>query len=138
MALLTYSHELALDSPRGPVVAISFRGAYPAGSQGNGHAAAMRDYIAGVVAEGAPAAVLFDLTGLQYTWGDGICSLAIPLRVGQQTFIPFCLVASEPTATKLAPLLGPSFLLGLAGGRLFPTRPEGLSYLAARLAAGGT
>ena len=65
--------------------------------------AAMRGYLAGVVAEAAPAGVLFDLTGLEYPWGDGICLLTIPLRVGPHKFIPFCLVASEPTATNLAP-----------------------------------
>src|SRR5262249_51201533 len=103
MQLVECHHEWACPSPRGPVVTVSFRGKYPPGSLGNEHARQMRDYLATVLAETDPAAALLDLTDLEYEWGDGLATLALPLRTGAAGCRPFCIVAAGRTAAAVRP-----------------------------------
>jgi hypothetical protein len=93
----------------------------------------MYDYLAAVVAEAAPAAALLDLTALEYEWGDGLARLAWPLRTEATGCRPFCIVATGRTAEAIRPLLGPNWLIGILGGRLFESRQEAVADLAARL-----
>ena len=93
----------------------------------------MRDYLAAVVADLEPAAALLDLTAMDYDWGDGLAELALPLRTGTTDCRPFCIVATRRTAEAIRPLVGPNWLLGSLGGKLFETRQEAVAYLVACL-----
>ncbi len=145
MPLLKSCTECLEQTPRGSIAAISFCGLYPLGSLGNEHAREMRESLAKLVGETNPAAVLIDFTDLEYEWGDGICELVRPLRTTSKTLRPgchlatrpFCLVATGKTAEALAPLVEPRFLLGTAGGKLFATRAEALSFLRSQIAMDG-
>jgi hypothetical protein len=114
-------------------VAVSFRGLYPPGSLGDEHAHQMRDYLAAVVAEAEPAAALLDLTALEYEFGDALGGLALPLQTRAKGCRPFCIVATGRTAEAVRPLVGPNWLIGILGGKLFETRQEAVAYLATRL-----
>jgi hypothetical protein len=124
------------ESHDGPAVAISFRGFYPSGSLGNEHAELMRDYVSQVVAQVNPAAVLFDLTDLDYEWGDAICTMVLPLRTKDKTFRPFCLIAVGPTAVALRPLFTANFIFGAFGGKLFENRQDGVAHLMSQVESG--
>jgi hypothetical protein len=111
-------------------VAVAFAGKYPPGSAGNDCAAEMVSYLRSVLATTNAAAVLFDLRWLQYTWGDAIGGLAAALlKEGTTTIRPSALVAVGRTARSLEPLLGPQFIFGMAGTRMFSTIPEALDHL---------
>ena len=137
MADLTTSWALVSEPGEPPVISISFRGAYPAGSEGNATADAMAAFVREVVAEAQPAAVVFDLRALTYTWGDAICGIVWPLRTERGRFRPSCLVADGPTARALRGLTGPKTLLGIAGTMLVETLPEAVTALHVLLEADG-
>ena len=76
-----------LENAHGPVVEVAFAGGYPEGSPGNRVAADMSAVVARAVETLTPAAVIFDLVGLRYTWGDAICSIVMPLETpGRQLY----------------------------------------------------
>lgn len=99
----------------GPVLHIVFAGVYPMGSAGNPSAARMREFTAAAVLKHSPSAVVFDLLDVEYRWGDGICQIALPLRRVDGSLVPARILARGETADALAPLLGPNWLLGVAG-----------------------
>jgi hypothetical protein len=109
---ITATSEQIAQHEAGPIVPVAFAGDYPAGSEGNGCAAEMVSYLRSVLATTNAAAVLFDLRGLQYTWGDAIGGLALVLlRERAARIRPSAIVASGRTARSLEPLLGPRFIL---------------------------
>jgi hypothetical protein len=87
MAHLTTRWALVSEPGEPPVISISFRGAYPAGSEGNATADDMTAFVREVVAEAQPAAVVCDLRELTYTWGDAICGIVWPLRNERGRFL---------------------------------------------------
>jgi hypothetical protein len=89
----------------------------------------MVSYLRSVLATTNAAAVLFDLRRLQYTWGDAIGGLAWALREGAARFRPSAIVASGRTARSLEPLLGPQFIFGAVGTKMFSTIPEALDHV---------
>lgn len=116
------------ERPIGPLVAVAFGGTYPPGSDGNEFALEMVAFVRAVVAKTNPNAVLFDLRGLNYTWGDGICSIVTPLLKAKR-FTPSAIVASGDTARALRPFAQPRSLLGVAGAMIFETREEAVAHL---------
>ena len=108
-----------------------FGGTYAPGSEGNDFAREMVNYLRTTLHEVHPVAVLFDLTALEYVWGDAIAGLAMPLMEQDKPlhFLPSAIVAAGPTALALKPLLEPRWALGLAGMKLFGARKEALAYL---------
>ncbi len=118
-----------LENAHGPDVEVAFAGGYPEGSPGNRVAADMSAVVARAVETLTPAAVIFDLVGLRYTWGDAICSIVMPLRRQDGSFTPSAIVATGRTRRALAPLLAPPTLLGLAGCGLYDAREAALRSL---------
>jgi hypothetical protein len=129
MSELTATSEQILQYDAGPLVAVAFFGKYPPGSDGNQCAAEMITYLRSVLNATAAAAILFDFRALDYTWGDAIGGLAWALRVDAATFLPSAIVATGPTARALEPLLGPKFIFGIAGTKMFGSMPEAVGYL---------
>src|ERR1051326_1425866 len=117
----------------GPLIAVSFAGVYPPGSEGNEFATAMVDFLWSVVAETRPCGVVLDLTELDYQFGDAIAGLATPLRVDDKSFRPSAIVAKKETAHALELLLGPQWLMGIAGMKLVHTREEALEQIKRKL-----
>jgi hypothetical protein len=115
--------------PKGQIVAVVFGGKYLPGSQGNEFARQMVDYLRSIVADTQPAAVVIDLTHLDYIWGDAICSLALPLAEAGKRFRPSAIVARGRTARSLRPLMEPPWLLGAAGMKLFDNREDAGAHL---------
>jgi hypothetical protein len=113
----------------GPVVAVAFAGKYPPGSGGNECARDMVSHLSSVVGETSAAAVLLDFRNLDYTYGDAICGLARPLRWTESRFRPSAIVATGATAEALEPLLGPGWLFGVVGTKMFRDMPEAIAYL---------
>ena len=127
---ITATSEQLAQHSAGPIVALAFSGDYPPGSAGNECAAEMVSYLCSVLATTNPAAVLFDLRGLQYTWGDAIAVLALVLlKEGHVPIRPSAIVASGLTARSLEPLLGPRCVFSVAGTRMFSTIPDALNHL---------
>src|SRR5262249_61233823 len=93
-----------------------------------------------VVATAEPAGVVIDLTELDYTYGDAIGGLALPflnrIREGRR-IMPVGIVATGPTATALAPLLGANWVLGLVGAKLFASRDAAVAYIRSALSLRG-
>jgi hypothetical protein len=126
---ITATSEQVAQHNAGPIVTVAFAGNYPPGSDGNDCAAEMVSYLRSVLATTNAVAVLFDLRRLQYTWGDAIGALAWALREGAARFRPSAIVASGPTARSLEPLLGPQFIFGAVGTKMFSTIPEALDHV---------
>ena len=80
------------------------------------------------MAECPPAAVLFDLTGLDYAFGDAINSLALLVRDGE-SFGPGAVLAAGATAEAIRPLFGPNWLLGVSGMPLLEDEAAALAFL---------
>jgi hypothetical protein len=118
----------------GLIVAVSFAGNYLPGSEGNASAVEMTDYLRSVLVATNAAAVLFDFRSLQYTWGDAIGGLALALRAGTGHVRPSAIVAQGRTADALVPLLGPQFIFGVVGTRMFDNIPEAVEHLQQALA----
>lgn len=109
-----------------PVIAVSFGGILPPGSEGNRFAKAMADFLSAALSATNAAGVVIDLTGLSYEWGDGIGGLAMPfLGSGRAAAI----VATGATAEALRPLTAPPFLLGVAGIAIFAAREEAQAHV---------
>lgn len=130
MTELTTSYERLAESPAGPIAAVVYGGKYLPGSEGNEFCLAMINFLRTVMTEAKPAAVLFDLTALDYVWGDAIAGLAMPLleEGTDSRFRPSVIVATGTTAQALAPLVEQT-LLGLAGMRIFSARHEAIAHL---------
>jgi hypothetical protein len=95
----------------------------------------MIDYFRSVLVATNAAAVLFDFQSLQYTWGDAIGGLALPLlQAGTGHVRPSAIVAQGRTADALVPLLGPQFIFGVVGTRMFDNIPEAVEHLHRALA----
>lgn len=133
MSAIDCHYSRLWESAYGPVVTISFRGFYPQGSLGNLHAELIRAYVSRVVGRVGPAAVLFDLTDLEYKWGDAIGTMVLPLRQKDMTFTQFCLVAVGFTAVALRPLFATNFIFGAAGGKLFDSGRDAVTHLMSQL-----
>ncbi len=133
MTGLIARYEQITETPGIPLLAVVFGGRYAPGSEGNEFAREMVRYLRTTLNKVQPAGVLFDLTMLDYVWGDAIGELAIPLmekgRQGPPHFLPSAVVATGQTARALQPLLQPKFLLGVAGMGLFGTRKKAVRYL---------
>ena len=141
------SYERIAETPKGSIVGVVFRGTYPPGSAGNEFANEMVRFLRSVLAETNPVAVLLDLTGVDYIWGDSIAGLALPLFEGGKGIaalprpgaaIPGAIVAIGRTASALKPLLEPLVLLGLASVRLFGSRQEAVAHLEQAVSASTT
>jgi hypothetical protein len=137
-------HDLHSDSSvlsetaKGPIVGIAFRGTYPPGSAGNPMAAVMRQYVEEGLALHQPAAILFDLTQLDYVWGDAVSRIALPILQQRQiapATCPVCVVAAGKTAEALKPLFAPTFFFGIARAQLAGSIDEGLRILAEAMGA---
>jgi len=121
----------------GPILTLAFAGNYPPGSAGNDCAAEMVSFFFSVLVTTKPAAVLFDLRRLQYTWGDAIGGLAhvlvqdgaARLQEGTPRFLPSAIVADGPTARSLQSLISPQTVFGVVGTKMFGTIPEALNHL---------
>src|SRR5262245_46127175 len=111
---LTSLSEELFRHKSGPVLRVAFGGKYPPGSDGNGFAAEMVDYLRSVLAVSNASAILFDLRNLDYAWGDAICGLALALRK-DRVFRPSAIVAGDHAARALEPLVGPRTVFGIAG-----------------------
>ena len=134
---ITATAEWVAQYTAGPILTLTFAGYYPPGSAGNECAAEMVSYCFSVLITANPAAVLFDLRRLEYTWGDAIgdwrmCCCrdgAARLRKGAARALPSAIVADGATARSLRPLIGTHTVLGVAGTKMFSTTPEALNYL---------
>src|SRR5262245_20054242 len=128
--------EILDESRQRSVLRIAFDGTYPPGSEGNAAAELMRREVVEAVARYRPAAVLLDLRGLVYTWGDTIGGIAFALAGSNRTFplsIPTGVLALGRTAEALKPLFGSTFIFGIAGAQLFESVDAAIDYLKGRL-----
>ena len=123
------------------ILCVKYEGHYPPGSEGNDVAKAMTKYAVESYGRHSPDAVMFDLTELEYIWGDAIAGIAVALI--QHThecplLFPACVVARGRTYKALKALFEPKWAFGVAGMRLFTTIDQGMIYLhdATRTAAG--
>jgi len=123
------SWERVGDHPRGALIAVSFGGVYPPGSEGNAFADAMIESLRSALTETQAVGVILDLSALDYRCGDAIAGLATPLLDKDKRFRPAAIVAVGHTGRALEPLLAPDFLLGIAGMKLVHTRPEALLHI---------
>jgi hypothetical protein len=121
--------ERLIDHPAGVIVAVTYAGRYLPGSEGNAFASRMVAFLRTVVAESRPAAVVIDLTALDYVFGDAICGLAVPLLSRDHRFLPAAIVAVGKTAIALTPLLTPPMALGVAGVTLFSNQADAVAHL---------
>lgn len=128
----------------GGVLRLAYAGHYPPGSEGNATADAMIRHTVETLGAHDPAAVgalLFDLTGLAYAWGDAIAGLPLRLRFtsGPQagawpsTPRPNVMVAAGQTAAALRSLFGAHRLSGLTGTRVIEDEADAWNDLTARL-----
>lgn len=136
MSNLSSSLEKLGDHPRGPLIAVNFSGVYPPGSAGNEFARAMVEFLRSALATTPACGVVLDLTQLDYVWGDAIGGLAIPFLAGGEVFRCAAIVATGRTARALEPLLGPNFLMGVAGMQLAETKQQALAIVEEALARG--
>jgi hypothetical protein len=135
MAGIAVRHELLQNTPDGPIVAVNLTGTFGPGSEGNPFAVEIAGYLRSTIQQTLPVAGLFDLTELDYVWGDAIAGLAMPLMVEKDPihFLPSAIVVTGHTAQALQWLLEPRCLFGIAGIRLFSTREEAVADLQATL-----
>jgi len=126
-----------LETDRGLVVEVVFRGRYLLGSEGNPQAYQMKAFTSEVVSREHPIAVLFNMTDLRYQWGDAIGSIAFPLlNVGTNSFKPACVVAKGRTARALEWFFTDRAIFGIAGFKLFSDSEQALRFLKNRIALG--
>ncbi len=114
------------------ILLLEYDGAYPYGSQGNEIAHFMSRYAQGAYNHYLPRAILFDLTLLDYVWGDSICKLVQVIgreRHEMPLSIPTCVVARGETYESLKPLFESTFLFYWAGTKLMSKRGEALEFL---------
>ena len=117
----------------GPIVSLSFSGYYPPGSMGNEPWAKARDQAERLIADFSPAALLFDLTDLDYVWGDSIAGLfCLIYKNKKQRPKAACLVARGRTAVALKTLLESLHLP--VDVPMFETTEDGIAFLRRSLA----
>lgn len=124
--------EILGEARQGTLLRIAFEGAYPPGSTGNEAAELMRREVGEAVVLFRPAAVLLDVRGLEYTWGDAIGGIAFALAGSNRTFplaTPTSVLAVGRTAEAMRPLFESNFVFGLAGMRLYETVDAAMGYL---------
>ena len=94
---------------------------------------AIADYTAEQRAKHHPAAILFDLTDLNYVWGDGpVSQLLVPMwREDQQQAVvcPTCLVAQGRSKQALQNLLDACGVLRFIDTKVIGSVPEAMGYL---------
>jgi hypothetical protein len=129
MTRVSASSVRIAEHQKGPVVAVAFAGSYLPGSGGNEFAHDMVTHVSAMLDTTNAVAVLFDLRNLEYESGDAICGLVWPLREGASHFRPSAIVATGGTARALEPLLGPNWLFGIAGTKMFGAMPEAVAHL---------
>lgn len=95
---LHFDFDILPDNKGGQILTAAISGFYPPGSAGNEHARVMQNQVSNKINEIQPSAVLFDLSGLDYVWGDTICCLAVTTI---QHSLPSCIYATGRTATAL-------------------------------------
>ncbi len=113
---------------KGDIIRVSFSGYYPPGSAGNDIAAKMESIVADAVQEFHTVAVIFDLSRLNYVWGDAIGGIFSPL-FRKDSNMPSCVVARGRTARALCALIEPAWLPGIAKPRLFAKPEEAMKHL---------
>lgn len=131
---LSTSWEKIGDHARGPLIAVRFGGVYPEGSKGLEFGRAMIEFLRFVLAETNPAGVIFDLTALDYVWGDTIGQLGMALLEKGKGFRPAAIAATGRTARALERLCEPHFLLGVAGVKLARNIEEARAQVERKLA----
>jgi hypothetical protein len=100
MGVLCESGTL-FNSEGGLIVELVFTGRLEVGAQGNSDANKMSTYVTRVVKNYGPAAVLFNLSNLEYEFGDAIGAIAVPLITTTKSAIAACFVAKGTTAQAL-------------------------------------
>ena len=139
---LKFKEEVLEEGPQGLILRIAFEGVYPLGSQGNAHARKMQEHVREVVLEYQPDAVLFDMTGLHYEFGNAIGGIVYGLHKGEgfrfREILPCCIVATGRTAKALEWFFehGSGHILHLASMHLVDALDAGTEFLRCRLAAG--
>jgi hypothetical protein len=133
MSDLHCNSEIISDTAQGSILCISFSGYYPPGSQGTPTAEAMRAYTTSERTKHRPAAVLYDLTDLDYVWGDGIISqLLFPMwREDKQRGVecPACFVAQGSTREAVQNLLDCCGVLRFINTKVVESKPAAIEHL---------
>jgi hypothetical protein len=128
--------ESASDVADGAIMTVVFTGRLLPGSAGNELTRQFVDDLNHIVRTQQPAGVVLDLTGCDYTSGDAIGGLAYAFldRVrSRRWIIPVAIVATGRTATALAPLLEPPWILSNIGAQLFDGREAAIAYVRSAL-----
>ena len=115
---------------------VVFTGRLLPGSAGNDLTRQFVDDLNHIVRTQPPAGVVLDLTNFDYTFGDAIGGLACAFldRVRRGRWImPVAIVATGRTATALAPLLEPSWILSVIGAHLFDGREAAIAHVRSAL-----
>ncbi len=105
-AEFTVHCEFALSRPQtqrtGGMLKATVRGTFGVGSAGNIHARYLCGMITTAHATWRPAALLLDLSGLVYTWGDAMADV---LDAGGDLGVPSAVVVGPPCQQALATLM---------------------------------
>ena len=133
MGILCESRPL-LKTERGLIVEVAFTGRFGVGSQGNSDATEMAAHVTSAVKNDRAAAVLFNLSNLEYDFGDAIGAIAIPL-IKSKPVIPACFVANGTTAQALQWFFQKNMIFGVAGFKLFSDREQGTAFLTERISS---
>ena len=132
MGVLCKSRSL-VETDQGPIWEIAFAGRFGDGSHGNSDAKVMMAYVTRVVKNDRPTAVVFNLSNLQYEFGDAIGGIVFPLILKGKSVIPACFVANGTTAKALQWFFQKNMIFGFAGFKLFSDRERGIAFLRARI-----
>jgi hypothetical protein len=127
------SRTRLLDSTEnGPIVLVSFSGDYPHGSAGDKIALKMKAVVRAAVKKFHPSAVVFDLSELNYRWGDAISGIFWALLRDERELLPSCIVAADPTRRGLMRLLTASRAPILFNTKFTSGIDEAVAHLANR------
>lgn len=133
--LTCHSEQLWQTADNRPVWRITFAGEYPPGSLGNPTARKMSDYVESVTADSIPAAIFYDLTGLNYQCGDSIGILVVgPLRRHHQEAgnVPrpvCCFWATGKTQRALCSLFKATGLSRFINAPVFGNEADALKFV---------
>ena len=133
MGVLCESGPL-METNRGLIVEVAFTGRFGIGAQGNSDANETMAHVTGVVKNDRPAAVLFNLSNLEYEFGDAIGAIAVPL-IKTKPVTPACFVANGTTAQALQWFFQKDMIFGVFGFKLFSDREQGVVFLTQRISA---
>jgi hypothetical protein len=125
------SWEALRQTPMGPVVVIRMAGHYPDGSEGNPFAAELQARVEQIMDEISPGGVIFDMSDLEYEWGDALAGIFLPLMHPGEGFVPSRVVAQGATEEALGGLLACNQELFSTG--IVETQDEALEQLIALL-----